>query len=119
MEGARDAENQQRVIKWFEEGQSLIAQLRGALEETEHLRARVKAIEQECERLRQENVALEKEREEIIGTFGRLMAETLRPMNEIMEKIRGAQRKSPFERELSAMPANQPARSAPPGSAKP
>jgi hypothetical protein len=95
-------------MKWIEEGQSLLGSLPALLEETERVRTRAAAVEQECERLRQENATLRKEQEEIVGAFGQLMAEMLRPMNEMMQKLRGTQKKSPFEREASSRSIKEP-----------
>lgn len=111
-QGARDSEiemepigapdTRQRIMTWIEEGQSLLGSLPARLEETERVRTRAAAVEHECERLRQENTTLRKEQEEIVGAFGQLMAEMVRPMNEMMQKLRGIQKKSPFERDASS-----------------
>ena len=117
MDTTRTAETRQRILKWIEEGQSLLSLLPGLLEDTERVHAQVAAAEQECERLRQENAGLRKEQDEIVGAFGKLMAEMLRPMNEMMQKIRGTQstpKKSPFEREVgSASPVESVPATAP------
>ena len=109
METIEAAETRQRLIKWIEQGQSLLGQLPRLLEETERLQAGAKEVEKECERLHQENAGLRKEQEEIVGAFGKLLTEMLRPMNEMMQKLRGTQRKSPFEREPGTSPQNEPA----------
>lgn len=49
---------------------------------------------------------LRKEQEEMVRMFSKLMSDMLRPMNEMMQKIRGSQRRSPFGREAS--PGLQP-----------
>lgn len=99
METTLTPDARQRVVKWIGEGQNLLTLLPGLLEESERLRGRAETLEQECERLRQENAALRKEQEDLVAAFGKLMAEMLRPMNEMMQKIRGTAKKSPFERE--------------------
>lgn len=110
MEGMGAADIGQRVMKLIEEGQSLLGLVPGLLEEAERLKTEATAAGQECERLRQENVMLRKEQEEIVGAFGTLVAEMLRPMNEMMQKIRGTHSKSPLEREASPASLNEPAR---------
>lgn len=107
MEGRAISDSSQRFIKWMEEGRSLAGMLQGLLEESEQVRAKLTEVEQECKRLRQENSDLQREREETVEAFAKLMGEMLRPMNELMQKIRGAQGKSPFERGGSAAPGEQ------------
>jgi hypothetical protein len=102
MEGITATETRQRVIKWIEEGQYLVGLVQGLLEENGQLGAGARVLEQECEMLRLENGRLQREREEIVGAFSKLMTELLRPMDEMMQKLRGMQ-KSPFERETSAI----------------
>lgn len=103
MEMITEADIRQRVIKWIDEGQFLAGRLRGLLEEIERLKAGVTLVEKECERLRQENGELRKEQEELVGGIGKLMAELVRPMNELMQKIRGTQKRSPFGHEPSTL----------------
>ncbi len=121
METIGAVETRQRLIKWIEEGQSLLGQFPRLLEETERLQAEASGVEKECERLREENAALRKEQEEIVGAFGKLLTEMLRPMNEMMQKLRGTQKKSPFEREQGTPPQNEPISTSlvPPGLSKP
>jgi hypothetical protein len=112
MEGLRGAETRQRVIKWLEEAPNLVGLVGELFDHHDRLKARAEAIEQECEKLRRENSELLSEREEIAEALGRLMGEMVRPMNEIMQKIRGQQRRSPFEREPTTVPPTEPIRSA-------
>ncbi|MBI4609176.1 MAG: hypothetical protein HY726_09215 [Candidatus Rokubacteria bacterium] len=114
-------ETRQRLTKWSEDGQhilgrvqgllqesqSLVSLIHGLLEQNEQLRARVEATEQECERLRLESTTIRSERDDIIGAFGKLLGEMLQPMNEMMQKIRGMQRRSPFERDRRPAPASE------------
>ena len=118
MESITEAEIRQRVIKWIDEGQFLAGLLRGLLEENERLKTGGKLVEKECERLRQENGELRKDQEELVGGFGKLMAEIVRPMNEMMQKIRGTQKRSPFGREPSTLPQTESPPLDPEGSAK-
>ncbi len=118
MEMITEADIRQRVIKWIDEGQFLAGLLRGLLEENEKLKAGVKSVEKECEQLRQENGELRKEQEELVGGIGKLMAELVRPMNELMQKIRGTQKRSPFGREPSMLSQTESSPLDPEGPAK-
>jgi len=106
-------------MTWFEDGQQLFRLFDGLLGESEQLRARAEASEHECEKLRQENQAIRAERDEIVGDLGRLLTELLQPMNAMVQKIRGAPKKSPFERESNPAPLNEPTRAAPSGVTRP
>lgn len=121
MDTTGTSNTRQRILKWIEEGRSLLSLLPGPLEETERVQARTAALEQDCERLRQENASLRKEQEEIVAGFGKLMAEMLRPMNEMMQKLRGTQttqKKNPFEREPGATAPAESVPATPPGLTK-
>lgn len=96
----------QRMLKWITEGQALGGLIQGLLDDNERLRESARAAEGECANLRQEMTELRKEQEEMVGMFGKLMSDMLRPMDEMMQKIRGTQRRSPFDREAS--PGLQP-----------
>ncbi len=99
MERMEAGEPQRRVSKWLEEGQSLLAPLEALFAENEQLRARADASEQECEKLRQEAAGIQRERDELFAELSKVMTEILHPVNEIVQKIRGKQGKSPFKRE--------------------
>lgn len=114
MESSASVDTGQRLMKWMEEGRSLASLVHGLLEETDQLRANLTEVEQECKRLRQENSVLQRDREDTVEALGKLMGEMLRPMNEIMQKIRGTQSTSPFERGASA-PQIEQTRSTPSG----
>ena len=114
MENSVATDTRQRVLKWIEEGQALVVQLDGLLHENGQVRARATtAMEQDLKQLRQENARLRKEQEEVVGAFGKLMGEMLRPMNEMMQKIRGTQSQRPSEPEPSTAAAPEPTESAP------
>ena len=96
VDGSVAVDNRQRVLKWMEESESLASLLQGLLDENEQLRARATAAEPDGTRVRDENAGLRKEQEDTVEAFGKLMGEMLRPMNEMMQKIRGTERKSPW-----------------------
>jgi len=97
-------ETRKRLAQWVEEGQSLLSFIPGLLDERDQLMAKAEAAERECEKLRQdisglrnENQLLRNERAEFVETFGKLLNQTPQLMNEMLQKLRGGPRKSPFE----------------------
>ena len=113
MDGGAAVETRERVLKWIEEGQALGGLLQGLLAENEQLRGKTTATEEDVERLRQENAGLRKEQEEIVEAFRKLMGDMLRPMNEMMQRIRDTQSKRPVEQGPSTGAVTEPTESAP------
>lgn len=77
-------ETRQKVAHWIEEGQFLVP---GLLDQHERLCARAEAAEQECEKLRQQLGDLRSEKERLEAERSEL-AEVLRPMTEVAQKLR-------------------------------
>jgi uncharacterized coiled-coil DUF342 family protein len=110
MESVETVETRQRVAKWLEEGQQIVNLLPALHEERGRLRARAEAAEREAERLRQElagvrgeNQAYRVERDEIGEALTKLMNEMLASVNEVVQRFRAPQRKSPFERDARTL----------------
>lgn len=104
---ANGAETRQRIMKFIQDGQTLFGLLSGLIDENERLKLEAESMGHTCDRLRQENATLRNEQEELVGTFGKLMTDMLRPMNEMMQKIRGPQKPSPFGREPHSGSSNE------------
>jgi chromosome segregation ATPase len=97
-------ETRKRLAQWVEEGQSLLSFIPRLLDEHDQLKAKAEAAGSECEKLRQEisglrneNQLLRNERTEFVETFGNLLNQAPQLMNEMLQKVRGGPRKSPFE----------------------
>jgi chromosome segregation ATPase len=111
MEGAAWTERRAKVQKWIEDGQYLIGLIPALVEENERLRTSLDSSEKEFERLRQEVALLRgeseqyrNEREDVADALNKFMNEMLQLVNEVAQKFRTPQRKSPFEREGSHRP---------------
>jgi chromosome segregation ATPase len=111
MEGTGGTETRAKVQKWIEDGQYLIGLIPALVEENERLRTSLDSSEKEFERLRQEVALLRgeseqyrNEREDVADALNKFMNEMLQLVNEVAQKFRTPQRKSPFEREGSHRP---------------
>jgi uncharacterized coiled-coil DUF342 family protein len=80
------ADVRQRVARWAEEGQLVLRALPALLAEHDRWKSRAETAEQETERLRQEIV-------QVSDTLRRVLAETLQPLNETLQRLRGPQRR--------------------------
>ena len=78
--GEVDADGQERMAKWIEEGQHVLALLSGRLKELERVKAEAERTEQEYAGLRREIDNLRHERAELIQTI----ADALKSMNEML-----------------------------------
>ena len=111
MEGVAWTETRAKVQKWIEDGQYLIGLIPALVEENERLRTSLDSSEKEFERLRQEVASLRgeteqyrSEREDVADALNKFMNDMLQLVNEVAQKFRTPQRKSPFEREGTHRP---------------
>jgi chromosome segregation ATPase len=111
MEGVAWTETRAKVQKWIEDGQYLIGLIPALVEENERLRTSLDSSEKEFERLRQEVALLRgeseqyrTEREDVADALNKFMNDMLQLVNEVAQKFRTPQRKSPFEREGTHRP---------------
>ena len=88
MTSVANAEVRERVIRWIEEGQSLLGILLGFLYEHERARKRADAAEAECDRLREEVDQLRAETERYRSERVELADSLAQFTNEVLARLR-------------------------------
>lgn len=88
MTNVANAEVRERVIRWIEEGQSLLGILVGFLYEYERVRKRADAAEAECDQLREEVDQLRAETERHRSERAEVAESLAQFVNEVVPRLR-------------------------------
>lgn len=106
MDRPTAADARHRGTRLIEEAGSLLELLPGLLDENEQMRARVESTQQDADRAHEEILALKSEiaqlrrdHDEVTSMCTSAMKEVADNVNELITKLRPAQRPSPFMRD--------------------